>query len=346
MQAQQELGVKPYLLKIGEATINLSSPPKKYLTNEIKWEIGVDETLSLSPKIRTFSDPRGRIVSPDVDTALGVFSTIITSYGEATIADIERTTPFGLKTLIVTPESFRNIRGSASSPLDWVGVYVWFNGTVIYNVDYIRSVLAGDGKFGGAVVDINTFCKEAFHELRESYISSMFFHNNEEIEKYFWMNNLWYMEGLSVTLSGQVDEISNEMFIQGMRNLRERYPDFSITQLIDRFWTYDNSPPNKNIVYNYCGRFIKQLAPLINKKLQEKALFGDRPMPYEGLYSLVFQAVERYKKGHRESMIDDLEKEDIITREELQTIEREWVSGLLTLQGDTLQDAKGNAITK
>lgn len=61
------------------------------------------------------------------------------------------------------------------------------------------------------------------------------------------------------------------------------------------------------------------------KRLNEKNIRIDKGMPYQPAYWLLNRAVDRYKQGIKETILDTLEAENIMTRDELRLIEKEWV---------------------
>ena len=335
MLAQQEKAEVTYPHTIGEATINLISPPYLNAQVDILQESGTEPYLATLAKPIKFQDLRGNYQTERVSThVLGVFDSIIRNNAKLINQDIEEARPFGLKVAVVTPESFRTIRIN-NPPPQWVRVFVSGDGTVVYNARYIQSVLAEDGEFGGEQFGMQYFYEESANELLHSLEDAMFFHNDRAISGYFYTTNRWYIEGLKEAMVRHHTGLSDEEFIMSLREMGTIHPQFSIEELNKSLFIYDKSVTNRNIAYQYCGRFLRHLISKMKDKLLEKDPSLDLDNhPYQGAYYLMNEAVKRYENGHRESIIDVLEAEKIVTREELLKIEKEWVESLLASQGD------------
>lgn len=314
------------ILQLGEATINLARPQMENQRLEIISEVRVAESIFNTPLSHAIHRRHTNISR--ADNVLEGFELIMDEVSDSLTQKIESDKAIGLKVLLVTPETFKAIRRSNPAP-DWAGVYVMRKGVVIYNAEYVKSVLGGDGNFGEAYFTLSEFYEEAVHELGHNYASSMFYQNDENLSEHFGQTSLWYNEGLSEALGRHITGLTDSEFIASLREIRILHPDFSIETLNKGFFLYDKSLTSRNIAYQYCGRFLRHFAQILTKRLGEKNIPLDSEKPYQAAYWLLNRAVDRYKQGIRESIIGTLEAENIMTGIELRQIERDWVVELL-----------------
>lgn len=320
----KEVVITGYNYKLGLATFCLEYPPTtdRNRVLDINFEVGTSKILDgraapffgmLPGEIRPFYQN---------NSILELFDTISMSNAEVMRSEIDGQglPAHGLRMVIVTPETFNRIHQVPS----WVGSYVWWNGTVICNVEYIRDILSGKGNFGGATYTIDQFIEDNLHELLHGYEDAEFFNNDEELARHFFRNSLWYMEGLKEALARQNTAISLSDLAGRIREIKKKYPDFSIDNLTSDFFQFDQSPTPRNGAYQFCKLVSRKLAPIVNKRLAGRE---KRPeefyQPYEGLYWVINKAVNRYRDGNRETISDVLNEELGIDRGVLREIEKE-----------------------
>lgn len=286
-----------FFLPLGEAKVNLSRPPMGNQRLEILSEVGVTESLLNAPLSQAIRQRRTSISR--ANNVLDGFELIMDDVSFSLTERIESDKAVGLKVLLVTPETFRAIRQSHPAP-DWVGAYVLFRGMVIYNMEYVESVLGGDGNFGGAFFTLSEFYEEAVHELSHNYAYSMFFQNDENLIEDFRKSNLWCDEGLSEVLRRHITGLSDPEFVASLKEILLLHPEFSVEALNKGFFLFDKSPTNRNIAYQYCGRFLRHFAQILTKKLEEKNIVIDKEKPYQAAYWLLNKTIDRYKQDQKD----------------------------------------------
>lgn len=275
-------------------------------------------------------NPSGESINIEQNYVFSAFNSVMENISLSLNREVEQSAAHGLRVLIVTPETFRAIRTS-NLPPDWVGVYEWWDGTVVYRSDYITSVLGGNGNFGGYDITPQYFYEEAGHELLHSYESAIFFGNDEDMSRHFTNSSRWLVDGLKEAMARHHTGLSDAEFASGLNDILTAFPEYSIQAVSNNFWKYDSSPTHRNITYQYCGRFLRYLAPIVSKRFIEKGVDLDPTKEYQGVYQLLNEAVKRYKAGKRESIADAMADPEVLglPREELFRIEKEWVDGVL-----------------
>src|SRR4030042_5805726 len=88
-----------------------------------------------------------------------------------------------LRYLVVKPDIFLAIRVSQPSP-SWSGSYTWWDGTVVYNYEYLKSALGGGGQFGGEQWSYGIFLREHRHESSHGYACHFFCDRDEPLARF------------------------------------------------------------------------------------------------------------------------------------------------------------------
>lgn len=320
--------VEGYPFTLGEATFFLEQLPRESRASAVDLLIEkVAREILRTGKERgiTFKDSFGKEISIWPWNTLDLFDLIVQENASNLVKEIGSGELIsGLKVLLVTQGTFKAIKKSTPPP-EWVTAYVNWSNIVVYNAEAVTRTLDNGNNYA-----IQLFVEGNRHELLHAYENLYLFGNDETMSRYFYKNSLWYLEGLKEAMSRYLTALPDDEFIRKLKEIRQKYSDFSILQVTSNFWQFDQSPTHQNICYQYCRRFMKHLTSIVNDYLaQKEGREKSKYDPYEGAYWVIDRAVQRYKAGKRESIIDVMEDELGLGAEQLKEIEEKWVAGLL-----------------
>jgi len=231
--------------------------------------------------------------------------------------------PFS-KIAIVHPSIFSKIHKTPS----WVGAYLWWDGNVIYRLDYINTVLSGNGEFGGEQFTIAYFEEENKHELLHSAHQAAFLQNQEDILKHLATTSLWYIEGLVEAATRKKSKMTEMQLVHKLNIALTQFPEFSIQTLTDSFWQYCQLPTGKNFAYQYCRYFVSHLAKIVNQQLYP----NQSALPFKGAHSILSTATKKYNQGCRKNIFAAIEQKTKLNKQDVLNIETNWRQEFLNPQ--------------
>lgn len=255
---------------------------------------------------------------------LSAFFVIVNKIAENFVVQSEGACGMGRgvpRILIVSNETFQNIRSDLPPPPDWAGVYVYFEGTVVIRAEYIRAVLSGLA-FAGETVSFDSFVKEMGHEFRHSYEDTLFFKGNISLHKNAYTHSLWFFEGLKEAMDTTGFGMKDEEFQTKLRDFLTQHPHFSFTDIGDSFWSFDSNRVDQNLMYQYSKRLVSMIAPLFDKVVDTHTA-GDPS------FFSIHHCIERYcdeydgKPEPYPNFLDYISARYGITTEDIRSIELE-----------------------
>jgi len=232
--------------------------------------------------------------------------------------------------IILSHESYQKCFSAGTAPSEWAGVCMR-DGRVIYDENYLNTVLAGDSNFGGHNFIPQYFFRELKHELHHLDVLTSIFLDDLIQAEHFNANSLFVIEGMAELIPGIVE--SSDTFRENLKHYLDRNRDFSTKDLETDLFHVDGGPVGRNLAYQYSARWMRQLAKAINEFYTKKYPDDPATKPYERAYAIWAIARNRYNSGSRESYYDVLEAEFSeygVTKKWLLEEELKWQKAVLS----------------
>ncbi|MCA9369475.1 MAG: hypothetical protein H6773_01210 [Pseudomonadales bacterium] len=284
-------------------------------------------SFSLSPVMHKFIQNEGEPLVNYLGAIILFFTRIERKYVQKS-ETCGRCDVFGVPRIcICSKDTFYRIRGNPPPP-EWAGIYVWFDGTVVCQADYLVAALSGT-EFVGKQVDGRSFIREIGHELRHSYQDILFYYENESLCKHAQKYDLWFFEGLVEAMDTTSVGMSFSTFSERFRPFLLKHPNFSFMDIRSSFWNYDTSPVIDNLMYQYSRFFVQYLLPFFDRALLSTLRGHHISAEFSSIYIMIEQFSDAYSDGYRGTFLEFISEKIGLTVELLQQIEADFQKSIL-----------------